>query len=511
MKDRLQIVFKPFILILLSLVFGYTFLHWFIFIELELFALKEMVTNFVLPILLSGIAVWFIIRKRLKIFSTEKVREIYGFVAWIALSVPSVIAQEYIITATGKLTELNSIEEINDQEATKYYTLKSYYINKLKIGVHHTVDFSGKNNESLNMHIYITMPIYSSISDNLIKEPFAWLGVEYKETIRNSLSSEEKENRFNKFVSESQMDFNKKEVTQFVYLDRIGNTDDKEAYLESIKKNPLYKSNQIILVGVNEPFENRNGTKLEWILGSSLIGSIAWLIMILIPAVNKKEIKRIKAGKPDKIAERERQEFFEFILPRKHFLVTPILIYLNIGIFLFMVLSGYGFRTINGKDLFDLGANFRPAIMEGQWWRLISNIFLHGGIMHLLANMYGLLFVGIFLESKIGSAKFLMVYFVTGIIASLGSIWWYEATVSVGASGAIFGLYGVFLALLLTKVYPIEFAKSFLLSTSIFIGFSLIMGLAGGIDNAAHLSGLFSGFIIGLILYPFVKNNSNPV
>jgi membrane associated rhomboid family serine protease len=128
--------------------------------------------------------------------------------------------------------------------------------------------------------------------------------------------------------------------------------------------------------------------------------------------------------------------------------------------------------------------------------------------MHLVFNMYGLLFVGIFLEPLLGRIKHLIAYLMTGILASCASIWWFDATVSVGASGAIFGLYGVFLALLLTKVYPPDFSKAFLASISIFIGYNLLMGLGGGIDNAAHIGGLLSGFALGLILYPTIDKEA---
>src|SRR5206468_1493030 len=106
-----------------------------------------------------------------------------------------------------------------------------------------------------------------------------------------------------------------------------------------------------------------------------------------------------------------------------------------------------------------------------------------------------------------GRIKYAIIYLVTGILASAASLWWHDATVSIGASGAIFGLYGVFLALLLTKIYPKEFSKPFLASTLIFVGYNLVMGLTGGIDNAAHIGGLVSGFIIGLILYPQLKGD----
>jgi rhomboid protease GluP len=118
--------------------------------------------------------------------------------------------------------------------------------------------------------------------------------------------------------------------------------------------------------------------------------------------------------------------------------------------------------------------------------------------------MYGLLFVSIFLEPVLGRAKFIIAYFLCGLLASLASIWWHPATLSVGASGAIFGLYGVLTALLTTNKADANSKKGLLINNAIFIGINLIIGFTGGIDNAAHIGGLLAGFIIGYIMYFFI-------
>jgi membrane associated rhomboid family serine protease len=509
MTDKIKLLFVPFILTLIGLIIGYTFLHWLLFIELEIFPLKEIITNFGIPIVLTGLAAWFILRPRFKILDLEAKRgnwrNFFSFILWIALTIPLIISQEYIVTATGKLTELNSINEINKTELTKYYSLKDFYIDKNAIGVHSEFDVSGKNNESFNMHIYVALPIFKEVSDTIDVEPIAWLGTEYRKTISNRLEPNEKEEKYQEFANESQIEFDKKNVSNFIYLDRLGHSDKRQGFIEAIKSNPIYEPSEIVLESVNEPFETRNGKKLEWIIGSSLIGSIIWLIMIFIPKVDEKQLKRIKAGKPDKEAQEDLKDFIDFLKPKEGYFITPILIYANIGLFLIMTISGLGFISFKGQDLLQWGANYGPLTSGGEWWRLFTSTFLHGGLMHLLANMYGLLFVGIFLEPLLGRTKYLTAYVLTGLLASIASIWWYDATVSVGASGAIFGLYGVFLALLLTKIFPPDFAKSFLISIAIFVGFNLLMGLTGGIDNAAHIGGLLSGFVIGLILSPILK------
>lgn len=336
-------------------------------------------------------------------------------------------------------------------------------------------------------------------------EPLAWLGTVYHKTISNRLDPKEKEEKYQAFVHESQKDLDSTNISDFVYLDRLRHSDTREGFIEAIHNNPTYKPNQIVFEGVREPFEARNENMLEWILGSSLIGSIIWLIMILIPKIDKIHLNRIKDGKPDKQAQKDLQDSIAFLKLGKDYFITPILIYANIGIYVLMIIMGLGFISFKGQDLLSWGANYGPLTKSGEWWRLFTSTFLHGGFGHLFANMAGLLFVGIFLEPLLGRAKYLTVYLLTGILASIASIWWHEKTISVGASGSIFGLYGIFLALLLTKIYPPDFAKSFLISTAIFIGFNLLMGFTGGIDNAAHIGGLVSGFVLGLILHPILK------
>ncbi len=512
MKEKIGFIFKPFLLALIVLTVGYTFIHWLFLIKLNLFSLKSIVTNFGVPIVLAGITAWIVLRPKLKILKLEtkngSIKDLYTVIIWIALIVPLAIAQDYIVTATGKLTQLTSIGEINSKEATKYYTLKNHYINKKNIGVHTAFDVSGKNNDKFNMHIYVAMPILENQQDTLTKEPAAWLGIDFSKSISNGLDQKEKESQYQEFANESQEDLDNKNVAEFVYLDRIGSSDEKEGFIQAIKNNKDYTPNETILVGINKPFEARNGNKLLWIFGSALIGSIIVLAMILIPKVHHERLKHLKSGIPDNTAKQEKHELLEMLKPKEGYFITPILIYINIGVYLLMALSGLGFLSFKGEDLYNWGANYGPSTKDGQWWRLLTSMFLHGGLMHLMANMYGLLFVGIFLEPLLGRTKYLLGYLVTGLIASVASIWWYEATVSVGASGAIFGLYGIFFAFLLLKIFPPDFAKSFLASTAVFIGFNLLMGLKGGIDNAAHIGGLLSGFIIGLALYPLIKKKT---
>lgn len=508
---KLKLIFIPFFFIAISFLLSYTFLNWLLFLHLKLFSVKQIILNFLLPFILpwSFILIW--LRPRIKLLKLSTPSGdpyfLYQFIAAILIAASTIIAQEYIETATGKLTNLDSIDQITLKEETKFYTLKQFYIDKFNIGINPSFDVSGKFNDDFNMHIYIAMPIVNSISDTLNSNFKYFLGKEYYKRVSNNLSDREKEAEYQNFARESQSDFEMYNPNQFIYLDRIGNTDDRDGLIKAVNNSRKYhEGDPIVLMAINEPFEKRNGNKLVWLLVVFFVGSIIWLMMVIVPKFDKKELKLFEKGKKSKDTDLE--AFLYILKPRDGYFITPILIYINLMIFVIFVFSGFGLILFKASDLLVWGANFRPLTSNGEWWRLLTSVFLHGGIMHLVANMYGLLFVGQFLEPVLGSKKYIIIYIITGILASLASIWWYEDTVSVGASGAIFGLYGVFLALLLTKVFPPDFGKQFLISISVFIGFNLLMGLTGGIDNAAHLGGLLSGFIIGFILFPILRNEA---
>lgn len=194
--------------------------------------------------------------------------------------------------------------------------------------------------------------------------------------------------------------------------------------------------------------------------------------------------------------------FFSLITPTEGYFITPIIVILNILVFVAMAISGVHLLMPSNESLLLWGANFRPVTIEGELWRLFTSTFLHIGIFHLLMNMYALVYIGLLLEPYLGRARFLSAYLIAGVSGSVASIFWNDLTISAGASGAIFGMYGVFVALLTTKLIDKSARKSLLISIGIFVFYNLANGLKGGIDNAAHIGGLLSGLVIGYSFYP---------
>lgn len=201
------------------------------------------------------------------------------------------------------------------------------------------------------------------------------------------------------------------------------------------------------------------------------------------------------------------REPYGALLISKTYLATPLLLYANVLLYIAMVLSGISPLQPTAKSLFYWGGNFAPAVLDGQVWRLFSYMFLHGGAMHLIMNGFGLLYIGMFLEPLIGKRRFALAYLITGVAAGLMSMSFHPHSVGVGASGAIFGMYGVFFALLTTSYLQKTQRTTMRRSLLLFIVYGLLAGMEGNTDNAAHLGGLLSGILVGYIFYAFMKKD----
>jgi rhomboid protease GluP len=183
--------------------------------------------------------------------------------------------------------------------------------------------------------------------------------------------------------------------------------------------------------------------------------------------------------------------------------VTPVLIGLNVAVFLVMAAAGAGIFTVNPEVHVLWGSNFGPRTVAGEWWRLLTSIFVHFGVMHLLLNMWVLRLYGELAERLFGTAHYLALYLFAGIAGSLASLAWHPEVNSAGASGAIFGIFGGMLAFVARRRnrVPASIMVAHRNSMLAFVAVNLLFGFVyPGIDNAAHLGGLAAGFVLGLAL-----------
>jgi rhomboid protease GluP len=202
-----------------------------------------------------------------------------------------------------------------------------------------------------------------------------------------------------------------------------------------------------------------------------------------------------------KVAFAEFQLHLREITPRVR--VLPTIFALNVLVFAAMVASGVSAINPTVAGALTWGANYGPRTLNGEPWRLVTNFFVHFGIVHLAANMFALWNAGAVVERLFGPLAFAAIYFAAGITASVASLAVHPTVVSAGASGAIFGVYGALAAFVLLRRGAIPKVVLSRLSgvAGTFIFYNIFYGAAHtGIDNAAHLGGLIGGFVAGAFL-----------
>lgn len=180
--------------------------------------------------------------------------------------------------------------------------------------------------------------------------------------------------------------------------------------------------------------------------------------------------------------------------------VTLILVIINVVIFIIMEMAG---DTTNVYYMYEHGAMYMPAIIrDGEYYRLFTAMFLHFGVEHLAGNMMALIFIGDNVEKALGKVKYVLLYILTGIFASMSSVFVNVLTdcyaVAAGASGAVFGVIGA-----LVHIKWVDKGRFggfdrrrliFAVVYMLFTGFT-----SSGVDNAAHVGGLAAGLILGII------------
>jgi rhomboid protease GluP len=203
-------------------------------------------------------------------------------------------------------------------------------------------------------------------------------------------------------------------------------------------------------------------------------------------------------------ARRDLVNFFAILMHRTpRVWVTPLIVGTNALIFVALtVATGEPMRPPL-QTMIDWGANFGPRTLNGEPWRIFTAMFLHFGLLHVGFNMWVLWELGRLVERCVGNVGFLLLYLISGLAGSLGSLAWHADVVSAGASGAVFGVCGALLGFLLRRrdTIPLGVIKSLRGSLLTFLLYNVVFSsLVPGIDMAAHGGGLAAGFCCGLIM-----------
>jgi membrane associated rhomboid family serine protease len=183
-------------------------------------------------------------------------------------------------------------------------------------------------------------------------------------------------------------------------------------------------------------------------------------------------------------------------------LVTRTLIAINVAVYLAQIGQGAGLTPASGS-IFEKGVLYGPAVAQGDWWRLITSMFLHASLLHIGMNMVVLWIIGAPVEAALGRGRFLLLYLVSGLAGSTGALLWSPTTPTLGASGAIFGILGAALILERQRTYVLGGQAVGLLVVNLVFTFAI-----PNISIGAHVGGLAGGALAALALSRFGRGHA---
>jgi membrane associated rhomboid family serine protease len=205
------------------------------------------------------------------------------------------------------------------------------------------------------------------------------------------------------------------------------------------------------------------------------------------------------SGKPQGVQRVTRAAHHSTLAQRGN-LVTLTLIGINIAVMLAEFASARH-ASFTSNTIFYHGVLFGPFVAQGDWWRLVTAMFLHGSFIHIGLNMYSLYYAGSILEQVIGRWRFLLLYMASGIAGSAGALVWTPLSPTLGASGAIFGILGALLVLERSRHIATGGQVGVLIIFNLILTFTI-----SGISVGGHVGGLIAGIVLMWLMLQFRRS-----
>jgi len=511
---KVRQLYVPVVALAGALLAVYSALNWALVAHTNLLPLNDTVVDLWLPLGASWILVLVLVQRRLGLLKPDARRKLPvfdHFLAVIIIAVPTILAQGYVRAASGDITHVNDASDIASAPETRYYAADHICVAYSDAVLKPVVGTSGRYGASVFVRLYAAEPLCRAASVGTAHRK-VWIGLKSQTLFSNSLTDAEKNVRYTDFIYQATVQFQHEDPHSYRFFERVGRNEDGKNFLAALKNAPgsLDVTGVIILIPHKEPFGERTTSfpkltvqaQLRWAFGALALGAVGWLAYVLARPLDAKKLRQWREGK-SRDAGKERQILSLFLIPTRTHYGLPVLIDLNLLVFAAMVWSGLGFIAFETNDLLAWGANYRPALHGFGVLRLVFSQFIHGGFLHLANNLYGLVFAGLFLLPVLRNAGLIACYLIAGLGGSIASAAVHPATVAVGASGAIFGLFGILLTLALRRNDRLTVVRSvILINVAIFVALNLFVGaVSRGIDNAAHIGGLATGVLLGLLLH----------
>lgn len=493
MKDYLKKV-KSVLPFLVLTIFISTFssfsLRYILEYKLEI-DIKLFSWEFLIPFIISITSV-ILIRKRFVVLQfKDKTKDnfFYIFLSWILIFGLLINSQMFFTKYFYRSIVINDISEIKFDHDISTYNIKRLYVNESLAKGDLETKVVGKNGDKLNMKIFFIAPMLkdSLLSQNNFK---VWYSETKDTTISYSLSNQKKEIAFKKFYKSTVNYFKNKNFSKVHNFEKLFKSDEKDSFDKLI-------GNQDESVLILKPISKNSKdavTFFYWYFKILGIGLCIILFSLIFISYKEEEYKK----KNDEFL-----SLINFLIPRKGNYFLPIIIDINIGYYILLGCFGIDVFYPRTEDLVNFGALSSEKIANGEIWRLLTAMFIHGSLQHIVYNMIILSIAGIFAKELFRDKNLIIIYFVSGFSSFFASLIFHNNYIGVGASGAIFGIIGALFGACLIDGYREN--KPIILITLVYLLFNVFFGFITNSDNVAHVSGFLIGALISWIFIVFKR------
>ena len=495
---KLGHIFVPLLVLAVGFVAIYSAANYGLVIATGWLPLDRNLANGWLPGALGLILTFVLIAPRVNVLTTgKKGRDLflYQMFAAAVVAAPTVFAQYYLTAETGRLIHVEKAEMIASVPRGEYYTAGSVCVDRNNPVVTERNELSGRSNQYLDFKLYVLTPVCGPAAGR------AWIALTFTDQIDSNASDEAKQAKYKAFAQHAQEQFDAFDFGRAQYFEALGRTTDRRIYEKALSEHGVSQVAPVILIPHDEAFENRAGDTLNWAIWSFGVGAVVFLLLILVRGLDPEKVEAARLPRPARKADED--GFAKLFIPRRDAYGLPVLLDLNLAVYVAMVFSGLGVMSFQTDDLRAWGGIYGPAMHGMGTYRLVTSQFVHGGVMHLASNMYGLLFGGMLLSPVLRKFGLILCYLACGLAGGLASMFFHPTITTVGASGAIMGLFGILVVLAALGDKRVAGLRTAILTNcTIFAGLTLGQGfLIPGIDNSAHIAGFAAGAALGLPIF----------
>lgn len=502
---RLRYLLLPYLLVLLCAMAVLGFVQGGLVLTWHLFAADARTMIFWFPIAVGAIFASVLIMPRIRRVSVsrEPTRFIFFHLLTIAvIAVPLIQSQRLVDAWFKPLVQLESAQPSGVPHGYYFDIRNAETFHDMRINRRGIAD-NGLKGQMLYLEVLHPLTDPHSLHISVVDTPLFYVAHQYQKPLYKAVDSLALNQLFQAWEDSIYTTEDAFDPGAVTWYSRIS---DPFRYLLAhdalkIRGIPLYRDSLILLEPHGEPFVSAVPVLLMVWAGVSLLSIGIWFLVCISIKVNA-------PGETAPVKRSTGKGFAGIFIPRKGYMVTPILICLNLVMYLICAIASGNALQFSPAVLAALGGNV-PSLTSGgmQYWRLFTCIFLHGGLMHFLANMYGLYILGRLIEPLLRTQRFILIYMLAGLMGSAASLLVFPGdAVRIGASGAIFGLMGLLTALALTPLFPPEIRRNLLKSMLTTLVINLLISLTPGIDYSAHVGGLLCGAMFGFLWYPWLKS-----